>query len=164
MGDERVERPDNKYWKRREYVFLGLFFNWRKIALWGCVGFCHTTELKAATVISLSLVSQAGLPVLPAAPHRLSALYVTVDICRCSFLHSARSLLPLMCAQVHSLFWHLHSFPANRFINTIFLDSIYMRLIYDAYFSLSDLLHLQPGSSFIHLIRTDSTLFFLMAE
>ena len=29
--------------------------------------------------------------------------------------------------QVHSLHLHLYSFQANRFIGTIFLDSIYMR-------------------------------------
>ena len=33
---------------------------------------------------------------------------------------------PLLCPQVGSLCLHLHCCPANRFISTIFLDSIYM--------------------------------------
>ena len=26
-----------------KFFFFNLFFNWREIALQGCVGFCHTT-------------------------------------------------------------------------------------------------------------------------
>ena len=32
----------------------------------------------------------------------------------------------LLCPQVHSLHLHLYSCPVNRFISTIFLDSMYM--------------------------------------
>ena len=35
-------------------------------------------------------------------------------------------LLPPLCPQVSSLCLHLYFCPANRFISTIFLDSIYM--------------------------------------
>ena len=37
-------------------------------------------------------------------------------------------LFPLLelCPQVYSLSLHLHCCPANKFINTIFLDSVYM--------------------------------------
>ena len=48
------------------------------------------------------------------------------SVYRCYFLHSSHSLLPLVCPQLHSLYLSLHSFPASKFINTIFLDSIYM--------------------------------------
>ena len=48
----------------------------------------------------------------------------------------------------------LCSCPVNRFISTIFLDSIYM-LKYDICFSLSDLLHSMTDASFIHLTTSD---------
>ena len=48
---------------------------------------------------------------------------------------------PLLCLQAHSLCLHLYFCPANRFISTIFLDSILYALIYDICLSLSDLLH-----------------------
>ena len=58
------------------------------------------------------------------------------------------SLLPLLCPKVHSLWLHLYSFLADRFISTTFLDSIDIifhpidiTLIYDIYFSHSDMLH-----------------------
>ena len=48
-----------------------------------------------------------------------------VYICQCYFLNSSCPLLPPLYPQVHSL--RLHSFPANRFISAIFLDSINIR-------------------------------------
>ena len=54
------------------------------------------------------------------------AAAAAVHICWCYFLHSSCSLLPLQCPQVPSLCLCLHSFLADRFINTIFLDSIDM--------------------------------------
>ena len=56
----------------------------------------------------------------------LSSLHLIVNICWCYFLHSSHSLPPPLCPQVYSLHLHLHAFPANRFINIIFLDPIYM--------------------------------------
>ena len=49
-----------------------------------------------------------------------------VYICQCYPLHSTNPLLPLLCLQVCSPRLCLYSCPANRFISTIFLDSIYM--------------------------------------
>ena len=58
------------------------------------------------------------------------------------FLHSSHPLFPPLCPQVRWLCLCLHPFPANRFNNTIFLDSIYIYvLIYNTCFSVSDLLH-----------------------
>ena len=45
-------------------------------------------------------------------------------MCWCYFLHLSHSLLRRLCPQIHSLHLHLHSFPASKFNNTIFLDSI----------------------------------------
>ena len=61
-----------------------------------------------------------------AASHQLSSLHMAAYTCWCYFLHSPHSFLALMCPYVHSLYLPLHSCPTNRFINTIFLDSIYM--------------------------------------
>ena len=79
--------------------------------------------------------------------HQLSILYMVVYISQWCFLHSSLSLFPLQWPQVHSRHLRLHSFPANRFVKAIFLDSIYIYifhisvLIYNICFSLYDLLH-----------------------
>ena len=83
------------------------------------------------------------------------------SVYRCYFLHSSHSLLPLVCPQLHSLYLSLHSFPANRFINTIFSRFHIYALIYDICFSLSDLFHSVQDSRSIHFIGTDSNVFFL---
>ena len=57
--------------------------------------------------------------------HQLSILHMAVYTSQGCFLHSSLSLFPLQCPHVRSLHLRLHSFPANRFIKAIFLDSIY---------------------------------------
>ena len=58
------------------------------------------------------------------------AIYSTHDthiytcICQCHFLNLSHPLLPPLCPQVHSLCLHLHFFPVNRFISTVFLDCL----------------------------------------
>ena len=47
-------------------------------------------------------------------------------ICQYCPLNSSHSLLPQLCPQFHSLNLHLYSCAANRFISTIFLDSMYI--------------------------------------
>ena len=81
--------------------------------------------------------SQAGLPVLHSSCPLAVYFTMIVHICQCYFLNSSHPL-PALCS-VSSLHLHLHSFPANRLISTIFLDFIYMH--YMGYCSLSDLLH-----------------------
>ena len=46
--------------------------------------------------------------------------HTAIDVCQCYFLSSSH----VLCPQVHSLCLCLCSFPAHRFISTIFLDSI----------------------------------------
>ena len=48
-------------------------------------------------------------------------LHVVVYICQCYFLLSSRPLLTSLYPQVHSLYLCLHCFPADRFINTLWL-------------------------------------------
>ena len=51
---------------------------------------------------------------------------MVVYICQCYFLNSSHMLLPQLSPQVHSLLLCLQSFSANRFISTVFLDSIHV--------------------------------------
>ena len=57
--------------------------------------------------------------------HDWSDLAVAMYIYFCYALNSTHPLLLPVC-QVHSLCLCLYSYPANRFISTIFLDSIHM--------------------------------------
>ena len=60
---------------------------------------------------------------------------------QCCSLHSSHPLLPPLYPKVFSLHLCLHFCPANRFIHTTFLDSLYIDvLVYDIYLSLSHLL------------------------
>ena len=99
---------------------------------------------------------QTGLPV----PHSSSSPAIHLAPSSVYMLMLLSPLVPLspppLCPQVHSLHLRLPSFPADRFLNTIFLDFIYMCYIRIC-FSLSDLI----GSRFIHLTRTDLNSFFL---
>ena len=88
--------------------------------------------------------------------------YMIVYMFQC---HSPKSSHPLPLPQspkecfIHQcLFWCLIYWV----IVTIFLNSIYMRLYWCFSFGLTSLCTI--GSSFIHLIRIDSNVFFLMAE
>ena len=60
-------------------------------------------------------------------------------MCQCYFLNSTCPLLP-RCVHKHVHCLSLSSCPENRLTSAIFLDSIYT-LIYNIWFSLSDLLH-----------------------
>ena len=95
-----------------------------------------------------------------ATSHQLSILHMGVYICLCNFIHSSHPLLPLLCPQVHSLHLHFYSFPAHRFINTIFLDSrcIWLNIWY-LFFSFWLTSLCITDSRFIHLTRTDSNAF-----
>ena len=129
----------------------------------------HESAIGIHYVRSLLNLSPTSLPIPPllvvtehqvwtscvhtANSHWLSILHVIMYMFLCYSFNLSLPLLPLLCLQVCSLCLCLHCL-VNRFISTIFLDSIYIC------FSLSDLLY----SVFIHLIRTDSNEFLFMAE
>ena len=73
-----------------------------------------------------------------------------VYICQCHFLNSSHPLLPLLCPQANSLHLYLHSFPANRSISTISLDSIYIFTVQYLFFSFWLTSLCATGSRFIH--------------
>ena len=98
-------------------------------------------------------------------PPWLSISHTIMHMFPCCSLSSSHSLPPPLCPQVCFLCLHLHCYPANGFIST-FLDSIYMyqyiniyiNIYMCQYFSFSPLCIMD--CSFIHLIRTDSNVFF----
>ena len=119
------------------------FFNWRIIALQYCVCFCCITRIGymytyVPSLLNLPYISnllpllqvitehQAELPVLygsfPQASYSAhGSVYEPV-----LFFQFVPPSSSLMCPQVHSLCPCLYSSPANRFIGTIFPDSVYM--------------------------------------
>ena len=64
----------------------------------------------------------------------LTILHILVYMFPCYYLHSSHPLLSLPESQVCSLCLNLHCCFANRFISTIFLDFMYIVLIYDICF------------------------------
>ena len=122
------------------YIFLEkkIFFNWRIIVLQCCVSFCRTSTCinHQYTYVPASWTSlpplwvvtehQVELPASYSNSHQLSLLHAIMCMCQCCCLNSSLSLLPLQFPQVCSLCLRLYSCTANRFIGTIFLDSIHM--------------------------------------
>ena len=113
------------------------------------------------------------------------AIYFTHDKCiyfKCYSLNLSHTLLPLLCLlclEVCSLCLHLSSCPENRFISTIFLDSIYICIyiciiyipyiyicisIWYLFFYFWLILLCITGSRFIHHSSTDSILFLFIAD
>ena len=124
------------------FIFQLFVSNWRIIALQYCDGFCHIStrishrytyvpSLPPPTPSHPSRVSQsAGLSSLCYTANSLwlSVLHMVVYICFSATLSIfSHPLHPPVCPSVCSLCLCLYCFPANRFISTIFLDSIYKR-------------------------------------
>ena len=85
-----------------------------------------------------------------AASHWLSVLHIRGYVCQCYSPNASHPLLPPLCPQVCSLRLHLYSCPANRFISTVFLDSMFMGyymifvFLFLTYFTLYDRLSVHP--------------------
>ena len=82
--------------------------------------------------------------------HWSSILYVVMHMFQCYSLKSSHTCILLMSPKVCSLHLCLLCCPVCSIISTIFLNSIYMELIYSICLSLSDLLQSikeAPGSS-----------------
>ena len=126
------------------------------------------TSLPPPTPCHPSRLSQSPWFKLPASYSKIPlAIYFTYGNIYVSMLLSQiiPLLFPSLCPKVYSLCLHLHCCPVDRFIHTIFLDFIYI-CINTWYLSFSSLLTSLCiiGSRFIHLIRTDSSAFFFIAE
>ena len=139
--------PDHCNWKLcflwiAMLFYLKLFFYWSIIGWQYCIGFwCTMTCISHMYTCFPSLLSlpsshhptplghtdhQAKLPVLYRASHWLSISHMVVYIYISMLLSFYASPLSLLCLQVHSLCLCFYCCSANRFISTIFLDSIYI--------------------------------------
>ena len=167
---------------KKFYLFLFIYFNWRLITLQYSGGFCHTlTWISHGCTCVPRPEPPSHLPPHPipqghpSAP-ALSTLYHALNLDWRSISHMI--IYMFQCYPLKSS--HLHLLPQSpkvcsihlclfccltyRVIVTIFLNSIYMHNILYWWFSYWLTLLCIIGSNFIHLIRTDSNAFFLMAE
>ena len=86
-------------------------------------------------------------------------------ICQCYSLSSSHPLFPVLCPQVCSLCTCSHCHTANRFISTVFLDSICMHYYMILFFSFWHTSLCIKSSRFITSLElTQTFFFFLMAE
>ena len=127
------------------WVFFSFcFFNWRIIALQYCVGLYHTSTwishryTYVPSLLNPSHPSPHRTPLgvteqwveLPVSQGKFPlAIYFTYGKMYTfphSFLSSTHPLFSPLCPQVCTLGLHLHCCPENRFIRTIFLDSIHI--------------------------------------
>ena len=93
-----------------------------------------------------------------------SISYMAIYMFQCYSLKSSHPHFILQSPKVYSLHLCLFCCLAYRVIITTFLNSINMQNILYWYFYLWLTSLCIIGSSFIHLIRTDLNVFFLMAE
>ena len=109
LEEEMVTNSSIFFFFQVESLLIYLFFNWRKMALPCCAGFCHTTmQISHNYRYMASLPSPYATPLdhqnarlgslcYVASSHQLSILHMVVYICLCYFLHLSHSLLPLLC-------------------------------------------------------------------
>ena len=111
---------------------------------------CHRTPGRAPYVIQQLTISYIN---------------IVMYMFQCYSLISSHPILLPLYPRVCCLCLSLYSCPANRFISTIFLDSIYICLnIRYLFFSFWLISFCMASSSFIHITRTDSNVFLFMAE
>jgi len=161
------------------HFFKCIYFNWRLIILQYCGGFAiHWHESVMGKHVSPCpktfshlpphpiLLGCPSTPALSALFHasNLDWLYIShmvIHMFQCYSLKSSHPCLLPQSPKVCSLYLCLFCCLAYRVIVTIFLNSIYMcgNILYWCFsFWLTSLWLI--GSRFIHLIRTDSNVFF----
>ena len=158
------------------------FFNWRLITLQYCGGFCHTfTWISHGCTcvphpeppfhlpphpIPLGHPSAPALSTLSHASNLdwRSVSHMVIYMFQCYSLKSSHPRLLPQSPKVSSLHLCLFCCLAYRVIVIIFLNFIYMLYYTVLVFFFLTYFTLYKGFSFIHLIRTDSIVFFLIAE
>ena len=162
-----------------KYKFI--YFNWRLITLQYCIGFAIHQHESATGIHMFPILNPPSssllipsLWVIPVHQPRASCIMHwtwTGDSFHIGYYTCFSAILPnhptlSLSHRVHcSIHLCLFCCLAYRVIVTIFLNSIYIcvSILYWCFsFWLTSLCII--GSSFIHLIRTDSNVFFLMAE
>ena len=116
--------------------------------------FISSFPLESSTTTS---IPPLGMGSGPCGLQQVSIIYFIyggIYICQCYSPNSSHPHLPPLRLQVCFLCLHLCSSPANRFISTIFVDSIYVIFVFPflTYLILYD-------SKFIHITTNDPILF-----
>ena len=164
------------------YLFFKfIYFSWRLITLQYCSGFCHTLIWIShgctcvphpdppshfpPHAIPQGHPSTSALSTLSHASNLdwQSVSHMVIYMFQCCFLKSSHPCLLPESPKVCSLHLCLFCCLTYRVIVTIFLNSICVNILYWCFSFWLTLLCI-IGSSFIHLIRTDSNAFFLIAE
>ena len=162
------------------FSFFFLYFYWRLITLQYCSGFCHTltwishgcTCVPHPESPSHLLPNPQGCPGAPAlstlshASNRnwRSVSHVVIHMFQYYSLKSSHPRLLPQSPKVRSLHLCLFCCLTYRVIVTIFLNSNTCVNTPHCCFSFWLISVCIMGSSFIHLMRTDSNAFFLIAE
>ena len=154
-----------------------IYFNWRLITLQYCSGFCHTLTWISHGCTCVPYpeppsklpphpipLGHPSAPALSTLPHVLnldwrSVSHMIIYMFQCYSLKSSHPRLLPQSPKDCSIHLCLFCCLAYSVIVTIFLNAVYCIGVFLWLTSLCIL-----GSSFIHLIRTDSNVFFLMAE
>ena len=163
------------------YIYKFIYFNWRLITLQYCIGFA-IHEHESATGVHVFPILNPLPPPSPYHPsgssqctspkHPVSciepglAIHFLYDIIHVSMPFS--QIIPPSPSPTESkrLFYTSVSLLLSRIQGYCYhLSKFHIyALVYRIGVFLSGLLHSIIGTSFIHLIRTDSNVFFLMAE
>ena len=161
--------------------FKFIYFNWRLITLQYCIGFA-IHQHASATGVHVFPILNRPLPPSPYHPSESSQctspklpVFCIEPGLAIRFLYDIIHVLMPLSQIIHHLphpqsskdcSIHLCLFCclAYRVIVTIFLNSIYMRYYTVLVFFFPACFTRIIGSSFIHIIRTDLNVFFLMAE
>ena len=153
-------------WEAWHVAIHGVTKSQTRLSDWTELNWIHISPLlnlsPHAPILPLQIITecQSGLPVLyssfsPAVHFTHDSVYMLM--LWYYFLHSPLSLPPLLCPQVSSPHLCFHSFPVNKFVNTIFLDFIYVCVnIWYLIFSFWLTSLCITDSRFPHLTRTDS--------
>ena len=97
------------------------------IGIHRCLPFKHPSHLHhRPTLLGFHRELALGSLCRTANSHWLSTLHIVMYMFPCYFLKSSHLLSPRLCPNVCSLCLHAGCGPVDRFISTIFLDSIYM--------------------------------------
>ena len=149
------------------FVSFGFCFYWNIISFQWCIRFCCTTSWIShiyniyTYIPSLLRFPPTSTPHPTVLEHRvelpvlhsdipLALLHMVMYMLQCYSLDLSHPLPSLLCLQVCPLCLCLYSCPVNRFISTIFLDSMHAHLVTHSCPTLWDPMDFNPLDSSVH--------------
>ena len=106
------------------YVYMYMY-TYVYVYIYVCIYMYLLPPIPHPTPPRSSQSARLGSLCYTAASHWLSILSMVLYMCQCYSLNSSHPLLAPLCLQVHPLYLHLYSSPANRLISTVFLDPMH---------------------------------------